>query len=509
MSLTKDEVRALAEADLATFARLVNPARVYGDLHEDVFHWLQDEQFDQLLLLPRAHMKSHCIAMWVAWKLTKMPWVTVLYVSATELLAVQQLYAIKQIFESPVYRRYWPDMVATEESKREKWSQTEIKLDSPKRKERGVRDPSILAKSIEGNTTGLHCDVLVLDDIVVPDNAYTAQGRQTVNASVSQFSSIANPGAITKAVGTRYHPGDVYGIFKEMVEEVYDDVGNSVAQRPVWAIFERAVQADGVFIWPRQQHAKTLEWYGFNHQTLAKIRSKYMQLGETAQYYAQYFNDPNDPTSNRLDQSKFQYYNREKLKNHSGLWCYNGKPLAIYACADFAYTTGKRSDFTAFAVIGVDADGFIFILDLHQFKSDKYEDYYKAAAVLHQKWGFRKLRVETNAGANLIAGYMRDELRRSGSALIINPQAARGDKVERIAAILEPRYENNTVFHPREGIISIYEEQLLLARPAHDDLKDAVAGAVEDSRPPSARATQGHTTKVVPINSRFGGFKRA
>ncbi len=49
------DLKEAAEADLFTFAQLVNPLRVYGDIHKEVFQWLQgDNVSNQLLLLPRA-----------------------------------------------------------------------------------------------------------------------------------------------------------------------------------------------------------------------------------------------------------------------------------------------------------------------------------------------------------------------------------------------------------------------------------------------------------------------
>jgi hypothetical protein len=106
-----DQVRKAAEADLFTFARLVNPSYVYGSVHRECFRWLQQDDLNQLLLLPRGHLKSHMVAVWCAWWITRHPETTILYVSATEDLATQQLYAIKAILESDIHRRYWPDMI--------------------------------------------------------------------------------------------------------------------------------------------------------------------------------------------------------------------------------------------------------------------------------------------------------------------------------------------------------------------------------------------------------------
>lgn len=512
MKMTKEEARKAAEGDLHTFAVLTNPTRVYGLVHQQVFRLLEDNDIAQLFLLPRSHMKSHCIAVWVAWWITKNPWTTVMYVSATDALALQQLYAIKQILESDVYRRFWPEMIHPDEAKREKWSASEIKVDHPKRKEHGVRDATVMAKSIGANTTGLHCDVLVLDDIVVPSNAYTEAGRQEVAASYSQFSSIANPGAVIKAVGTRYHPSDIYGVLQDMTAEVFDEDGNITGQEPMWFVFEKPVHDDNaVFLWPREYSNKTKQWYGFNPQVLARIRSSYFSMGERAQYFAQYFNNPNDKESNRTASDNFEYFAREKLKERDGIWYYGTHPLAIYFGADFAYTTGKRSDYTAYAVVGVTPDNYKLILDLHQFKTDRYEDYFQSLFSMQRKWGFKKGKVEVNAGANVIATYLKDRIREEGLLLSLDVKNSAQNKQERTAAILEPEYEKKAVLHFKGGFMNEFEEQMTLARPAHDDLKDAVTVAFEIAKPigrRAARAGLDTSAQSTVIHARFGGRSR-
>ena len=78
------EAQKLFEKDLLAFAKLVNPKAVYGEVHEKIFKWLQnsshdirshDGEFDsnQLVLLPRGHRKSHIMAVWACWWITKHP----------------------------------------------------------------------------------------------------------------------------------------------------------------------------------------------------------------------------------------------------------------------------------------------------------------------------------------------------------------------------------------------------------------------------------------------------
>lgn len=504
-----EEARKAAEEDIFLFAKLVNPNYMYGDIHRQVFRWLtrRGASTDQLILLPRGHLKSHIIATWCAWWITKHPDTTMIYVSATEDLATQQLYAIKGILESDTHRAFWPDMIHPEEAKREEWNFRNIKVDHPLRKELGVRDRTVAARSIGSNTTGLHADVIVFDDIVVPENAYTEDGRKKVQSSYSQFSSVANTGAMTKVVGTRYHGRDIYAQMLETDVEEFSDDGEIIGSRKLFEVMEKKVEEDGVFLWPRAKSTKNKRWYGFDARELAIIRAKYYAAGERAQYSAQYYNNPNNPDSDGITDDKFQYYDRKFLREEGGTWYYKDEQLFVYAGADVAYTDGTRSDYTAFAVIGLDAKGNIFILDLEQFKTTKYERMYSCAERLYDKWKFRKLRMESNAGANLIVEYLKDRTRESGKTMVVEGKRAMGNKDERCEATLMPRYENNTLWHFKGGFMNEYEEQILLQRPAHDDLRDAVAAAIEVGKKPMKRGNT-ENRKVVAINSRFGGFSR-
>jgi phage terminase large subunit-like protein len=504
-----DEIRQKAEDDLVSFAKLVGINRVYGMIHEEVFRWMTrpGHSTDQLVLLPRGHLKSHMIAVWCAWWITKHPWTTILYVSATEGLAQEQLAAIKDILDSPTYRRFWPKMIHQEAGKRTQWSTLKVKVDHPDRKNLGVRDPTIEAAGITGNTTGKHCDVLILDDLVVPGNAYTEGGRETVQAGYSQLSSVLNAGGITKAVGTRYHGRDLYAMMRDSTYELYSDDGEMVGEANTFEVFERVVELDGQFLWPREQCPRTKNWYGFDHRELSKIRSKYFAAGERAQYYAQYYNNPSDPSSDRVN-TEFRYYEPKHLSFVNGKWNIFGKELSVFFGGDLAYTTKASSDFTAYAVIGVDCDGFYYILQLDQFKTDKYSVYYEKFKALFTKWGFRRARIETNAGANLVVKFMEDELRRDGLAVMLDGKNAVGDKNERSETQLEPKYDNSSVYHYKGGYMNLYEEQITLARPSHDDLRDSVSIAFEISTIPRKRNKVSNKVSDITAHSRFGGIAR-
>ena len=80
-----EEIRNAAEGDLLTFIKLVAPHILFGAIHEELISWWcrQEAKENQLVLLPRGHMKSKLAAYRTAWWITKHPETTVLYVSAT------------------------------------------------------------------------------------------------------------------------------------------------------------------------------------------------------------------------------------------------------------------------------------------------------------------------------------------------------------------------------------------------------------------------------------------
>lgn len=510
------QIRELAKNDLFFFAQLVNPGYIYGDVHKHIFKWMEEynlfgkgEEFssNKLIMLPRAHLKSHMVATWVAWIITKHPEVTILYVSATAELAETQLYAIQNILAGTVYQRYFPEYINPQEGKREKWSMRKFSIDHPKRKSEGIRDATVATAGLTTNTTGWHADIIVADDLVVPENAYTEDGRENVSKKSSQFTSIRNAGGFTMACGTRYHPSDVYATWKAQEYDIYNDEGDIVDRKPVWDIKEYVVEQDGVFLWPRTMRSDG-KFFGFDAQVLSRIRAEY---SDRTQFYAQYYNDPNDPGSNRIDRSKFQYYDKKFLKNEGGSWYFKGRRLNVYAAIDFAFSLTKKSDYTAIVVIGVDEDNFIYLLDIDCFKSDKISEYFEHIVQLHSKWGFKKFRAEVTVAQSVIVRDLKDKLREEGYAISIDehrPTRNEGTKIERIAAALEHRYDNQQIWHYKGGYTDMLEEQLILARPAHDDVKDALASAVEIAvKPKRSRGSETRTSNIIQFNKRFGGVQ--
>jgi len=506
---TLEQIRTAAESDLVTFIKLVAPEQVLGQCHEDVCNWWTrpDSKSHQLLLFPRDHGKSRLIAYRVAWELTKNPTLRILYISATANLAEKQLGFIKGILTSETYRRYWPEHVNADEGKRTRRTNSEIALDHPLRKKENVRDPSVFTGGLTTSLTGMHCDIAVLDDVVVYENAYTGEGRNKVKSQYSLLSSIEGADAKEWVVGTRYHPADLYNDLLQMTEDVFSKDGDKIGEENIYEIFERPVEdrgdGTGQFLWPRSQR-KDGKWFGFNMQVLAKKRGQYLDKG---QFRAQYYNDPSDPDNVPVGSDKFQYYEQKHLRQENGYWYFRDNRLNVFAAVDFAFSLSKKADYTAIVVIGIDADNNVYVLDIDRFRTDRISDYFEHILHLSNKWSFRKMRAETTVAQMAIVKQLKELIKQHGLSISIEeyrPNKNQGNKQERIAAVLEPRYDNMGIWHYRGGNTQILEEELSSRNPPHDDVIDALASVVDMAVKP-ARSVRRQKSNVVQFNQRFGG----
>ena len=507
---TLDQIRLAAENDLVTFIKLVAPEQMLGQCHEDVCNWWgrEDSKSHQLLLFPRDHGKSRLIAYRVAWELTKDPTLRILYISATANLAEKQLGFIKSILTSDTYSRYWPDHVHPEDGKRTRWTNSEIMLDHPARKAEKIRDPSVFTGGLTTSLTGMHCDIAVLDDIVVYENAYSGEGRNKVKSQYSLLSSIEGAEAREWVVGTRYHPVDLYNDLLQMTEELFDDDGNKVGEDNIYEIFERPVEdrgdGTGEMLWPRSQR-RDGKWFGFDIKVLAKKRGQYLDKG---QFRAQYYNDPSDPDNVPIESSRFQYYERKLLKEEQGHWFYKDAKLNVFAAVDFAFSLSKKADYTAIVIVGVDSDNNIYVLDIDRFRTDRITDYFEHILQLSTKWSFRKLRAEVTVAQQAIVKQLKELIKQHGLSISVDefrPNKYQGNKEERISATLEPRYDNLQIWHYRGGNIQTLEEELQSRNPPHDDIKDALASAIDIAVKPFKSVRRDKSANIVWANNRFRG----
>ena len=352
----------------------------------------------------------------------------------------------------------------------------------------------------------------MLDDVVVAGNAYTEEGREKTQGQYSYLSSVESVNAREWIVGTRYHPNDLYAGLLQRTVDQFDEAGDIIGREDLFEVFERAVESvgdgTGQFLWPRQQRSDG-KWFGFDRQILATKKGQYIN---PVYFRAQYYNDPHDTSDSPIKRDVFQYYDPLFLGKMGSYWVFKGERLNVTAAVDFAYTIGKRSDYTCIAVVGVDGNQNYFVLDIDRFKTDRHSEYFKHILTLHEKWGFRKIRAEvTGAQISIVNDLKESYIRPLGLSLSVEeyrPSRVQGSKEERILSILEPKYANRQMWHYPGGNCQVLEEELIFANPSHDDAKDALASAVEFAQgqsPLNIFRTMKKAAQIFNFHNKFGG----
>ena len=69
----------------------------------------------------------------------------------------------------------------------------------------------------------------------------------------------------------------------------------------------------------------------YDHNELAKKRTEYVDI---TRYYARYYNNPNNPTSNPINPGPFQYHEKKHLENMEGTWHLKNRRLSVFAIID-------------------------------------------------------------------------------------------------------------------------------------------------------------------------------
>ena len=512
LSKAQLEIRHIALNNFEAFIRLVAPYQLLAHCHVVMCKWAErHNEENKLLLWPRDHGKSRYSAFYAAWEVVRDPATTIIYASATAEKAEEQLRFVKNILDSNICRRYFPELLHPEEGRREAWNKTYIIIDHPLRNTEGVVDSTIMTCGLEKTITGKHCKKLILDDIVVPENN-TEVGRRDVNSWVAQAASIMSADSAIFAVGTRYHPKDAYQIMMDMLYEdpiENEDGEEQYDEKEMFNILMDNVEEGGEFLWPRQQR-KDGKWFGFNAQILAKKKAVYVSAGQITQFFAQYYNDPNDKSTAPISRELFKYYKKEDLEYIAGLWTIEGRPCYLYCAVDMATTTTDSSDYTVVIVGAIDELGNRYVVDISRFRSDKTSDILNRLRDVYQSFMFKKLRIEAVSGFRLVAQDLADRLTEMGIRIPIDlyvPPNTMG-KTARVNGILEPLYQAGAVWHYRGGNCQTLEDELVSVNPMHDDTKDAWAMCVDVMDKPFQRQHR-PTRKVVQFHPRFGGVKVA
>ncbi|MDR1206881.1 MAG: phage terminase large subunit [Rickettsiales bacterium] len=172
--------------------------------HKDILRFLvesSDAEPRRALLAAFRHSgKSTVVGIFAAWILCMRPHARIMILSAETNLASRMVSHIKHILENHEFCR---DMLP---AVKKEWGRHRLTINRPP----GIREPSIICQGINGNITGMRSDLIICDDVEVPNTCNTAQKREKLRERLRELDFILSPLGTMIYIGTPHTKDTIY-----------------------------------------------------------------------------------------------------------------------------------------------------------------------------------------------------------------------------------------------------------------------------------------------------------
>jgi len=382
-----------------------------------------------MLLVPPRHGKSELASIRLpAWFLGRQPHKQFLSVSATEGLASDFGRAVRNTIASPEYRAVFDTRLAEDSQAKGKWHTSEGGI--------------YYSLGIGGSVLGRGGDCILIDD------PYASMA--------DALSELTRKNVWDWYTGTAYNrlmPGGSIVVINHRMHE--DDLcGRLLAQQAAggdkWEVVELpAINEAGEALWPDAYPLPALE----------RIRKNSQARFWSALYQQRPAPDEGD------------YFKADWLRPYEK--APDAKTMRVYGGSDYAVTS-DGGDWTCHAVIGIDPEGRMYLLDLwrKQAASDVWIEAFCDLVIQHKPLGWAEEQGQIRSGV----GPFLDRRQRERRAYVFREQfPTRGDKAVRAQSI-RGRMALEGLYVPINAPWYADLRSELLSFPAgkHDDQVDAL-----------------------------------
>jgi len=466
-------------------------------LHLRMADWLADARSrgvtGLVLLAFRSSGKSTLVGLFCAWLLACDPDLRLMVLAAEEALARKMVRNVKRIVERH------PATAGLKPARKELWSADQFVVE--RRAE--LRDPSMLARGLAGNITGSRADIVICDDVEVPNTCDTHTKRADLRQRLLEIDYVLVPGGLQLYIGT---PHSYYSIY---AEETREEAGEGA---PFLDGFRRlsipVVDAANASAWPER----------FDEERINAVRARTGPL----KFRAQMMLEPVADGACRLDPDRLAFYDLP-LDYSEG----NGQPVLsiggkrmVSACCwwdpSYGSPTGDRS---VVAIVFTDEDGHCRLHDIAYLsvpQGDVLKD--EAGAFCRQVAEFARrnhapcVRIETNGLGGFLPGILRKEMAVAGVGASVIGTHSRVAKTKRILDAFDARLAAGMLHaHVRvreTPFLAEMREWRADIPGVRDDGLDAVAGCLARegvrvapaARPERAEWRPGSPTRLAPAD---------
>ena len=505
---TKAQIKK-AKADFRVFVFILwrtlglpEPTPIQYDIAKSLMNPMSDRFIIQGF---RGVAKSYLTCAYAVWQLWKNPQIKVLVVSASKDRADANAVFIKRIITLlPFLKELLPT-----DKQRNTQNVFDVGLAVPD------ISPSVKSVGITGQITGSRADLLIADDVEIPNNSATQVQRDKLNESVKEFDSILKPGGQILYLGT---PQSEMSLYNELQKRGYT--------ARVWTVEYPSSQKE------RDEYGDTLAPYiakdwedkkgkptdpmRFDELEIAKRRLSYGKAGFSLQFML---------NTNLSDIERYPLKIQDLIVTDLDMkeaslkwnWCADaGKRHADLASValkgDYFYAplsrseetetytgtvmaidpSGRGKDETAYAIIKY-LNGYLFVMEVGGYQTGYSESTLTNLANQAKFWGVNTVLYESNFGDGMFGQLLKPVFNRIHPCAMEEVRSM-AQKEKRIVETLEPvmmRHklivnktvikEDYKVYENNQHYSLIYQMTRLTTDRgalAHDDRLDALSMAI-------------------------------
>jgi hypothetical protein len=436
--------------------------------HLRIADWLQDAwakgERRLLLLAFRGAGKSTVVGLFCGWLLRRDPNLRILVLAADQALAEKMAVNVRRIVERhPLTAHLRP-------ARPDQWAADRFTVVRPLE----LRDPSVLARGVTANVTGSRADVIICDDVEVPNTCGTAAKRAELRERLSESAYVLTPGGLHLFVGTPHSSASLYA------EEPDRAAGETRAFLSGYRRFELPlVDARGRSAWPER----------FPPERIEELR----RSSGPNRFASQMLLKPVDVAEGRLDPGLLRRYSAEldyREGNGEARLLLLGRRLVSASCWwDPAYGRPGRGDASAVAAVFTDAEGRYYlhrVAYLTHDPADRSTD--EATQLCRQVADFARdlhlpsVTVEANGIGRFLPGRLRQVMAERRAPVAVVAAESRRPKAERILAAFDALLASGALFAHDSVFATRFLREMREWRPGaasgDDDGLDAVAGCL-------------------------------
>ncbi len=446
------------------------------DLHREIVGWLAENRTHKrqelLLMAFRNSGKSTLVGLFCAWLLYRHCDLRIMVLAADLALARKMVRNVKRVIERH------PLTDGLKPARADQWAADQFTVN----RDAELRDPSMLARGVEANVTGSRADVVICDDVEVPNTCNTAPKREDLRQRLDEIDYVLVPGGLQLYVGTPHTFDTIYATGKDAYLAGFERL-----ELPL-------LDAKGNSRWPER----------FPDARIAAIRKR----SGPNKFASQMMLQPVDINDGRLDPDRLRLYEGEldyREGNGEAVLMLAGRRLVSASCWwDPSYGSPGKGDGSVIAVVFTDDHGDYWLHRVSYLTHDPALIDTQAEAVQMCAQAARfvgdhylaSVTIETNGVGGLLPGLLRRELDGIGIAAAVIGKASSQAKDQRIIDAFDAVLAAGMLHAHR----SVWDSPLIAEmrewRPAsncRDDGLDAVSGCLlsEPVRLPRRPSTGG------------------